>query len=47
MDPRTVAFHMGVHCLFRIYLEVHYPGDVLGGAILGLMAEWTTGMDGS
>lgn len=24
----------------RIYLGVHYPGDVLGGAILGALAGW-------
>jgi len=24
----------------RIYLGVHYPGDILGGALLGIMAAW-------
>jgi undecaprenyl-diphosphatase len=24
----------------RIYLGVHYPGDILGGALLGTMAAW-------
>lgn len=24
----------------RIYLGVHYPGDVIGGALLGLAAAW-------
>lgn len=24
----------------RIYLGVHYPGDVIGGAIIGLLAAW-------
>lgn len=25
----------------RIYLGVHYPGDILGGALVGLFAGWT------
>jgi len=25
----------------RIYLGVHYPGDVLGGALLGALIGWT------
>jgi undecaprenyl-diphosphatase len=25
----------------RIYLGVHYPGDVLGGSLLGALAGWT------
>jgi undecaprenyl-diphosphatase len=24
----------------RIYVGVHYPGDVLGGALLGLFVGW-------
>lgn len=24
----------------RVYLGVHYPGDVLGGAVLGIMTAW-------
>jgi len=25
----------------RIYLGVHYPGDILGGAVLGLLIGWS------
>jgi undecaprenyl-diphosphatase len=24
----------------RVYLGVHYPGDILGGALLGLAVSW-------
>jgi undecaprenyl-diphosphatase len=27
-------------CYTRIYLGVHYPGDILGGAIVGTLAAW-------
>jgi undecaprenyl-diphosphatase len=26
----------------RVYLGVHYPGDVLGGAVLGVLLAWGT-----
>lgn len=25
----------------RIYLGVHYPGDIIGGAIIGMLSGWT------
>ena len=27
-------------CYSRIYLGVHYPGDIVCGAILGFLAAW-------
>ena len=27
-------------CYSRVYLGVHYPGDILGGIVVGLLAGW-------
>jgi undecaprenyl-diphosphatase len=47
---RSLDFkHSGIHFLWiipilvgfsRIYLGVHYPGDILGGAVVGLFWGW-------
>lgn len=29
-----------LQCYSRVYLGVHYPGDILGGIIVGLLAGW-------
>lgn len=29
-----------IHSYTRIYLGVHYPGDILGGTVLGLFTGW-------
>jgi undecaprenyl-diphosphatase len=29
-----------VQCYSRMYLGVHYPGDILGGIVVGLLAGW-------
>ena len=29
-----------LQCYSRIYIGVHYPGDILGGTIVGLLAAW-------
>ena len=29
-----------LQCYSRVYLGVHYPGDILGGMLVGLLAGW-------
>lgn len=29
-----------LQCYSRVYLGVHYPGDILGGLVVGLLAGW-------
>ena len=29
-----------LQCYSRVYLGVHYPGDILGGIIVGVLAGW-------
>jgi undecaprenyl-diphosphatase len=29
-------------CYAQVYVGVHYPTDILGGAVLGIMIGWTT-----
>ncbi len=31
-------------CYAQVYVGVHYPGDVLGGALLGILLGWLTSM---
>ena len=41
---RLVAFSLFtwalLQCYSRIYLGVHYPGDILGGTLVGIIAAW-------
>jgi undecaprenyl-diphosphatase len=30
-------------CLAQVYVGVHYPTDILGGALIGLLAGWFSG----
>ncbi len=44
MRQRIVLFPLLVwtmmQCYSRVYLGVHYPGDILGGTVVGLVAGW-------
>ena len=44
MRHRLVAFSLFtwalLQCYSRIYLGVHYPGDIMGGIIVGVLAGW-------
>ncbi len=44
MRQRLVTFSLFtwavLQCYSRMYLGVHYPGDILGGIIVGLLAGW-------
>ena len=35
-----ILFWAGLIAYSRIYLGVHFPGDVLGGAALGMLLAW-------
>jgi undecaprenyl-diphosphatase len=38
----SIILWAGAICYSRVYLGVHYPGDVLCGAILGSFIGWGT-----
>jgi undecaprenyl-diphosphatase len=44
MRQRLVFFPLLVwalmQCYSRVYLGVHYPGDILGGIVVGVLAGW-------
>jgi undecaprenyl-diphosphatase len=35
-----IIFWATLVCISRVYLGVHYPGDILGGAIVGISLGW-------
>lgn len=34
----------GLICYAQVYVGVHYPGDVLGGALVGILLGWLTSL---
>jgi undecaprenyl-diphosphatase len=41
--PKKVVYFMAFACLIgfsRIYVGVHYPGDILGGFVFGVLVAW-------
>lgn len=44
MRHRLVTFSLlawaALQCYSRVYLGVHYPGDILGGLVVGVLAGW-------
>jgi len=36
----SLAAWAAMQCYSRVYLGVHYPGDILGGIVVGLLAGW-------
>ena len=36
----ALMFYAILQCYSRMYLGVHYPGDIIGGTIIGLLVGW-------
>lgn len=36
----ALMFYAILQCYSRMYMGVHYPGDILGGTIIGLIVGW-------
>lgn len=36
----ALMFYAILQCYSRMYMGVHYPGDILGGTIIGLLVGW-------